>query len=242
MDFIFMLTRGDRTVPDCLEVLEAVLPLGLKHIGFKDLGVERHCLDALNRRIQEAGATSYLEVVSESPAAARRSAEMAAEIAVDRLLGGTEVAATLDILAGSGISYFPFPGHPVDHPTRLKGRPQDVAEHCRRFLDQGAAGADLLAYRAIDAEPLALIEAARQALGTAPLIVAGSIDSKERINDLAQAGVDAFTIGTAIFENAVVPERPGLTEQIECVATWASEAPGQIDPCDHTGDAGQAPG
>ena len=155
-------------------------------------------------------------------AAARRSAEMAAEIAVDRLLGGTEVAATLDILAGSGISYFPFPGHPVDHPTRLKGRPQDVAEHCRRFLDQGAAGADLLAYRAVDAEPLALVKAARQALGTAPLIVAGSIDSKERINDLAQAGVDAFTIGTAIFENAVVPERPGLTEQLKCVAAWAA--------------------
>jgi hypothetical protein len=222
--------------------LEAVLPLGLKHIGFKDLGVDRHCLDALNRRIQEAGATSYLEVVSESPAAARRAAEMAAEIAVDRLLGGTEVAATLDILAGSGISYFPFPGHPVDHPTRLTGQPQDVAAHCRRFLDQGAAGADLLAYRAVDAEPLALVKAARQALGTAPLIVAGSIDSQARINDLARAGVDAFTIGTAIFENAAAPDRPGLIEQLKCVATWASEAPGQIDPCDHTGDTGQAPG
>jgi hypothetical protein len=37
MDFIFMLTRNDRTVVDCLKVLEQVSSLGLKHIGFKDV-------------------------------------------------------------------------------------------------------------------------------------------------------------------------------------------------------------
>ena len=39
LDFIFMLTRADRTVDDCLEVLEEVAGLGLSHIGFKDVGV-----------------------------------------------------------------------------------------------------------------------------------------------------------------------------------------------------------
>ena len=34
-----MLTRQDQTVPDCLEVLEYIRPLGLTHIGFKDVGV-----------------------------------------------------------------------------------------------------------------------------------------------------------------------------------------------------------
>ena len=220
MDFIFMLTRNDKTVPDCEAVLAEVLPLGLTHIGFKDIGVDKETLRRLNRDLQAAGITSYLEVVSESPAAARRSAEMAVEIGVDRLLGGTEVAATLEILADSPIAYFPFPGQPVGHPTRLKGRPEEVAADCRRFLEAGAAGADLLAYRAEEADPLALVRAARSALGSAPLIVAGDVDRRARIDDLAAAGTDAFTIGTAIFDNALDPERPGLGAQIARVRSW----------------------
>src|SRR3972149_2791866 len=87
MDFIFMLTRGDETVKDCLELFDAVRPLGLAHVGFKDVGVDAETLHALNRRIKESGATSYLEVVSTTPAAGLRSAAMAVEIGVDRLLG-----------------------------------------------------------------------------------------------------------------------------------------------------------
>jgi len=224
MDFIFMLTRHDRTVADCLEALEAVLPLGLRHIGFKDIGADRETLAQLTRRIEAAGATSYLEVVSETPAAALRSAEMAVELGVDRLLGGTEVAATLEILAGREIAYFPFPGKPVGRPTRLMGQPQDVTADCRRFLEAGAAGADLLAYRAEEADPLALVRAARAALGDAPLIVAGSVESRQQLRDLAAAGADAFTIGTAVFENALAPQQPGLAGQIGRVLAWLDPA------------------
>ncbi|HMB74895.1 MAG TPA: hypothetical protein VKN76_00735 [Kiloniellaceae bacterium] len=220
MDFIFMLTRHDRTVANCLEVLETLLPLGLRHIGFKDIGADPQTLARLTRGIKDAGATSYLEVVSETPAAALRSAEMAVDLGVDRLLGGTEVAATLEILRGSEIAYFPFPGRPVGHPTRLMGQPQDVAADCSRFLEAGAAGADLLAYRAAEADPLALVRAARKALGDAPLIVAGSVDGRQQIRDLEAAGADAFTIGTAVFENAIAPQQPGLAAQIGQVLSW----------------------
>ena len=34
-----MMTSGDRTVGDCLDVLDEVGGLGLRHIGFKDVGV-----------------------------------------------------------------------------------------------------------------------------------------------------------------------------------------------------------
>ena len=40
MDFIFMLTRDDRTVLDALDVLDEIRPLELRHIGFKDVGLE----------------------------------------------------------------------------------------------------------------------------------------------------------------------------------------------------------
>ncbi|MEM9491494.1 MAG: hypothetical protein AAGC55_20285, partial [Myxococcota bacterium] len=88
MDFIFMLTRADQTVPDCLEVLDYVLPVGLTHIGFKDVGVPRETLASLTRRIREAGAVSYMEVVSTSAEACLNSARVAREVGVDRLLGG----------------------------------------------------------------------------------------------------------------------------------------------------------
>ncbi len=45
-----MLTRQDRTVENCLAVLEEIAPLGLTHIGFKDIGVDAQTLHLLNAR------------------------------------------------------------------------------------------------------------------------------------------------------------------------------------------------
>ena len=64
MDFCFMLTRADRTIEDALDVLAEIRPLGLRHIGFKDVGIERAKLVEVHRAIKEQGAISYLEVVS----------------------------------------------------------------------------------------------------------------------------------------------------------------------------------
>ena len=214
MDFIFMLTRGDRTVEDCLDVLEQTAPLGLRHIGFKDVGVEPRTLQTLTDKIRAMGATTYMEVVSETPEACLRSAEVARDLGIDRLLGGTDVARITDILAGTQTAYFPFPGFPVGHPTRLGGKPSDVTAHCRSFRAAGCAGADLLAFRATDADPLELVRAARQGLGDGYLIVAGSITSRERIKAIAEAGADAFTIGTAVFDGTYNPRKGSLLSQL----------------------------
>jgi len=201
MDFIFMLTRQDRTVPDSCTVMDEVAPLRLKHIGFKDVGADLETLRALNKRIKASGALSYLEVVSTSPEAALNSARMAVEIGVDRLLGGTQVEATLAILAGSKIGYFPFPGTPIGHPTQLGGTAEDVAAQSAAFVKMGCAGVDLLAYRATEADPIDLLRAARRGLGkNGTLICAGGVDSPARIAALREAGCDAFTVGSAAFD------------------------------------------
>ena len=217
MNFIFMLTRGDKTVANCLEVLREVLPLGLRHVGYKDIGAPRDVLAALTERIREAGATSYMEVVSETREACIESARTAAALGVDRLLGGTDIAAIKPILADKEIAYYPFPGRPIGHPTRLEGDPADIAADCRLFMDQGAAGVDLLAYRATRADPIELVRAARAALSRGELIVAGSIDTPEQIRALRDAGVDGFTIGTAVFEGRFAPGREGVAAQIRAV-------------------------
>jgi uncharacterized protein related to proFAR isomerase len=216
MDFVFMLTRSDQTVTDCLDVLEDIRPLGLTHIGFKDVGVSPDVLAELARRIKAVGATSYMEVVSTSREACLRSARVARDIGIDRLLGGTQVEQVLEILAGSAVSYLPFPGRPFEHPTKLAGSPAQVEDDCRRFQAMGCAGVDLLAYRATEADPLELVRAARRGTGGI-LLVAGSVHTPAQIRDLAAAGADAFTIGSAAFDGSFSPRVGALRSQLRAV-------------------------
>lgn len=216
MDFVFMLTRSDQTVPDCLDVLDDLRSVGLTHLGFKDVGVPPAMLAELARRIRADGATSYMEVVSTSPEAVLQSARVAREIGVDRLLGGTQVDEVLAILAGSAVQYLPFPGRPFDHPTKLGGSPQQVEDDARRFRARGCAGVDLLAYRATEAEPLELVRAARRATDGV-LLVAGSVGTPDRVRALKAAGADAFTVGSAVFDGSFSPLVGSLRSQLSAV-------------------------
>lgn len=218
MDFIFMLTRDDRTVEDCLALFDLVRPIGLRHVGFKDVGVEPAILSKLTGAIRAAGAVSYMEVVSEDPQDMLRSAQIARELGVDRLMGGTSAEQMLEILEGSCTRLYPFPGRPFGLPTRLGGSPALVEAQCRTLMEMGCAGAGLLAYRATEAEPLDLVRAARRGIGTdGYLIVAGSVSSRERIAAVRQAGADAFTIGTAIFEGSYDRRKGSILSQLEAV-------------------------
>ncbi|MEU7036897.1 hypothetical protein ABZ958_24905 [Streptomyces sp. NPDC046237] len=224
MDFIFMLTRDDRTVTDCLDVLDTVRDLGIGHLGFKDVGVDAATLGRLHTQIKGMGATSYLEVVSTTRDEALTSVRHAIDLGVDRLMGGTWIDETLALLAGTGIEYLPFAGEPVGHPTSLAGGPGRVAEDCRRAEAAGCAGVDLLAYRATDADPLDLVRAARAAT-TGRLVVAGSIATRARIQDLAGAGADAFTIGSAAFDGSLRPAAGTLAAQLREALEAAGSAP-----------------
>jgi hypothetical protein len=218
MDFIFMLTRDDRTVEDCLDVFEIIRPVGLRHVGFKDVGVPPATLKALTAAIHDAGATSYMEVVSTTPEACLRSAGLARELGVRRLLGGTQVDEIMKLLEGSAIEYYPFPGKPTGHPTWLGGSSADVEAHCRSFAQKGCAGCDILAYRATEADPIDLVRASRRGLGPdRHLIVAGAVTSAERIKAIGQAGADAFTIGTAVFNGSYSPSKGSIISQLRDV-------------------------
>ena len=208
-----MLTRDDQTVEDCLELVDIAKQSGVTHMGFKDVGVDCATLRDLNDSIKQAGATSYMEVVSTTEETCLSSTRTARDIGVDRLLGGTHVEAILALLEGRDIAYYPFPGRPEGHPTRLARDAADVAADCRRLEACGSAGVDLLAYRAVDADPLDLIRAARGSLN-GELVVAGSIDSPARIRDIAAAGCDAFTIGSAAFDGSFSPRKGSLQSQL----------------------------
>ncbi len=212
-----MLTRADRTVSDCFQVLDDIRSMGLTHIGFKDVGASPETLAELTGRIRQLGATSYMEVVSTSAEACLRSARLGREIGVDRLLGGTQVEEVLEILAGSAVQYLPFPGRPFDHPTKLGGTPEVIEADCRRFRKLGCAGVDLLAYRATEADPVELVRAARRGLDGGILLVAGSVGLPDQVRALKAAGADAFTVGSAVFDGSFSPHAGSLRTQLGAV-------------------------
>ncbi len=228
--FIFMLTRDDRTVEDAAKHLETALSLGVRHIGFKDIGLPVDALRALNATIQARGATSYLEVVSLDRTSEVVSAKAAVEIGVDILLGGTRVDDVLPVLAGTDIAYYPFPGRIVGHPSVLEGSIEEIAARAADLAArEGVHGLDLLAYRAPLPDIPALISAVCKAAGK-PVIVAGSIADKDRIALVRQAGAAGFTIGTAALDGEYPAQGTGLDAQLGAIVRDVADLNGHLSP------------
>lgn len=227
--FIFMLTRNDRTVADAAEHLRTALELGVRHIGFKDVGVPVATLKALNEAIKAKGATSYLEVVSLDRESEITSARAAVEIGVDVLLGGTRVDDVLPHLQGSGIRYYPFPGRIEGHPSVLEGTTEEIAASAADLAGrEGVHGLDLLAYRSATDVP-ALIRAVCEVAGK-PVIAAGSIADKSRIAEVMEAGAIGFTIGTAAMDGEYPGADRDLVSQLRAILRDVAELNGHLSP------------
>ncbi len=215
-EFIFMLTRNDATVEDALDVYREVRDLGLRYVGFKDVGLPFDRLRALADSIRAGGTRVLLEVVSERRADELRSARAALDLGVDYLMGGTHAGEVTRLIAGSPVRYFPFPGAVIGHPSLLRGSIQEIAESARTLgATHGVHGLDLLAYR-YDGDIEALVRAVVAAAGV-PVIAAGSISTAAQIRLLADLGVWGFTVGTAIFERQFAPDDPSLRAQVKAV-------------------------
>jgi hypothetical protein len=221
MEFIFMLTRDDRTVDGALGAYRELAGTDLRLVGFKDVGVAADTLRALTDAIHEDGRTAFLEVVSTSRDEELRSIEAAIAAGVDYVLGGSHVDDALGLLAGTTLRYCPFPGTIEGHPSQLKGTVDEIAEHTAALTTRpGVSGVDLLAYRHRGVDPPTLVRAAVKA-SSGPVIVAGSIDSEERIREVADCGAWAFTIGGAILAGRL-PGAPSLAAQVQ----WVLEVAG----------------
>ncbi len=214
--FIFMLTRNDKTVQDAEQHLKTALAAGVHHIGFKDVGLPFARLKQLNAAIRAGGATSYLEVVSLDRDSEVASAKAAVDIGVDILLGGTNVDAVLPVLAGAGIQYYPFPGRIEGHPSVLAGSIDDIVASAQALAARdGVHGLDLLAYRS--AENVTGLMAAVCAAVDKPVIMAGSIGSRERIEIVRRSGAAGFTIGTAALDGDYPADSPELETQLRTI-------------------------
>jgi hypothetical protein len=223
-DFVFMLTRDDRTVPEAAEHVATALEAGVRHIGFKDVGLPFGALAEIHALIRAGGAASYLEVVSLDREAELASVEAALALGVDALLGGTHVAEVLPRIAGSGVRYLPFAGRVAGHPSVLAGGVAEVVESARAIAGrEGVHGIDLLAWRSRADAPRLIAEVC--AAAGKPVIVAGSIDRRERVAAARAAGAAGFTVGTAALAGRFEAAGPDLASQLAAILE-AAAAPG----------------
>ncbi|SMX37992.1 methylglyoxal synthase [Maliponia aquimaris] len=222
-DFILMLTANDRTIPDARARLDEALEGGVRHIGFKDVGLPMSELKALAAAIRSAGGRSYLEVVSLDADSEMASARAAVEIDVDCLLGGTRAKEVTEITRHHPVRYYPFPGRITGHPSVLEGPASDIVASARSLADfEHVHGLDLLAYR-FDGDVPGLMAQVCAAVGK-PVIMAGSIDSEARVTTCAEAGAAGFTVGTAALAGAFPAESAGFAGQVRSILAITARA------------------
>lgn len=217
MEFLFMLTQNDLTVPNAHEAYGEVCHLdALRYVGFKDVGLPVEELRLLAERIHADGKTVTLEVVSESVEAEVHAVEVGLEIGVDWVLGGTNPDMVAPLLTGTDIVYCPFPGRIVGHPSNLRGSLEEIVDDARTLAARpDVGGLDLLAYR-WDGDVLALVQEVVAAVDV-PVITAGSIRTPEQIRDMQRLGVWGFTIGGAVFDRELPTPDTTLAGQISYV-------------------------
>jgi hypothetical protein len=229
INFVFMLTHHDATVPDALAVLGRLPGTGLRYVGCKDVGASVEQLTEITAAAHEQGLEMMLEVVSTSAEDELRSLAAALRVGVDWVLGGTHVGAGLRVLAGSDLRYCPFPGRVLGHPSVLHGEIDEIARDASELTARpGVHGLDLLAYRHPSADVEALTRAVVRA-AAGPVIAAGSVTSVEQIETLRRAGAWGFTIGGAIFEGRL-PGAPDVAAQVAAVLDAAGAAGRTAEP------------
>lgn len=212
---IIMLTKNDSTVPNALEVFETCKDLPIKFWGFKDIGLEKPKMKQLVNKMKEAGKTTFLEVVSYSEEECMAGAKTAVEFGYDYLMGTVFYKSVFDYLKAQKIKFLPFCGKVYGHPSILEGTIEEIISDANGLLDKGVDGIDLLSFRHKRGAELAE-EYCKQI--QKPVVIAGSINSEERLEFIDRITPWAFTMGTALFDKNFAPGE-GFRKNLETVIT-----------------------
>lgn len=214
-ELIVMLTHNDRTVADAAEIFEACKDSKAQYWGFKEEGLPLDQMKQLYARMKACGKTTFLEVVAYTEAECLRGAEMGVECGVDILMGTLYFPSVHEYCKEHKLRYMPFVGKITGRPSVLEGSIDGMIAEAKELLEKGVDGFDLLGYRYTgDA-----VELNRRFVAEvpAPVCLAGSVSSYQRLDEVKAAGPWAFTIGSAFFENQFDGT---FAEQIDKVVTY----------------------
>lgn len=195
---IVMLTYNDRTVDNAYEIFDQCRNSQAQFWGFKEEPLPLPEMKRLYSHMKACGKTTFLEVVAYTEPECLAGAQMAVECGCDVLMGTIFSDAVNDFCRTHGIKYMPFVGEISERPSVLRGSLEGMIAEAREYLAKGAYGIDLLGYR-YEGDAAALNKAFTAAID-APVCLAGSVNSFQRLDEVKDAAPWAFTIGSAFFD------------------------------------------
>lgn len=217
-ELIVMLTNHDFTVPNAAEIFESCKYSDAKFWGMKEKGLPPDQMKQLFHAFREYGKTGALEVVAYTEDECLSGAKLAAECGCDILLGTMFCDSVNAFCKEQGIRYMPFVGQVSGRPSVLEGDVEDMVAQAQECVRKGAYGIDLLSYR-YAGDPDLLSRELVSKTG-APVCIAGSIDSFERLDRMREIAPAFYTVGGAFFDQKFGEE---ISDQINRVCRYMKQ-------------------
>lgn len=198
-ELIVMLTYNDLTVQNAFDIFEQCKDSKAKYWGFKEEGLPLEQMKKLYAYMKECGKITGLEVVAYTEEECLAGAEMAIACGCDMLMGTIFSDSVNELCRKHDLKYLPFVGKVTERPSVLEGTAEEMIEEANRYLAKGVYGIDLLGYRytgdatALNKQFVAGVNA--------PVCLAGSVNSFQRLDEVKDASPWSFTIGSAFFDN-----------------------------------------
>ena len=196
---VVMLTYNDMTVENAYEIFDQCKDSKAEYWGFKEEPLPLDEMKKLYAYMKECGKKTSLEVVAYTEKECIEGAKMAVECGCDMLMGTIYFDSVNKICKENGLEYMPFVGEVTERPSVLGGTIDGMIAEAKSYLEKGVSGIDLLGYR-FTGDAVELNKRFVQEID-APVCIAGSINSYQRLDEILDADPRSFTIGSAFFEN-----------------------------------------
>ena len=219
-ELIVMLTHNDKTVENAIEVFEAAKDAPAKYWGFKEIGLPVDRMKLLVNKMKSAGKTTFFEVVAYTEDECIEGAKIGVECGFDILMGTLYFDSVKKVCDDAGMKYMPFVGKISGRPSVLDGTIEGMIQEANDLVDhKGIVGFDLLGYRFVGDAVKLNAEFVKHV--KAPVCLAGSVASFQRLDEVKATGAWAYTIGGAFFEKKFADASFG--EQIKIVVDYMNK-------------------
>ena len=215
MNLIVMLTHNDKTVENAYYMFDKYCDTQAEFWGFKEEPLLLEEMKKIYAYMKAKGKKTFLEVVAYSEEEGIRGAEIALECGCDILMGTIFHDSINNFCKENNLKYMPFVGKITERPSILEGKIEDIVTEAKNYISKGAYGIDLLGYR-YTGDAVKLNEELVKNI-KAPVCIAGSVNSYQRLEELKSISPWAFTIGGAFFENKFGTD---FGEQINAVCEY----------------------
>lgn len=200
IELIAMLTHNDKTVDNARQIFAQSIDAPTQHWGFKDTGLSSTELALLAGDMKTAGKTVHFESLEEEESRCVAAAQFAIDNNIDYLIGMAFHTSVARMLAEAKVGYLPTCGGRSGVPRMLHGSISEIVGDATRIRPH-VDGVTLSLYRWTDGDPGLLGKAFIEEVPS-PVVVTGSINSTDRMDEIARLSPWGITVGSALFDDA----------------------------------------